>query len=410
MDTTRRAFVGMSAVALAAAKLANAGDAPALKLGVISDVHIDNTKEADFTFLVKAFEHFRDVHVDGVIIAGDIANLGAIDEFEAAMEAWRKVFPGDTLPDGAHVERLFIYGNHDCPPFKDDDTHVNVKNAKKRWPDNWKSHVISVDPAGAWKKLMGEDYAPIYAKKVKGYVFIGCHWGHEKDLGAFLSAHETELGLKGTKPFFYAQHPHPKGTVNSAHGSYAWGHDKGLSTEALSKYPNAVAFSGHSHYPLTNDQTIWQGAFTSLGTSSTSYAGWLNGRDDGEWSPATSPEPVPVAPRLGQACRQGLVMSVWPDRIVFERRDFIQDAPVGPDWVCPLPACVDEASRPYSFAASEARAKRPAFGADAKVTVEMRSGKNRKGKEGPIVAVKYPAARSNGPTGRPSCETRSQSG
>ena len=403
MDVKRRTFVKMSAAAslvAAANAVKAAAGAPALKLGVISDVHINNNKEADFTFLVKALEYFRAAHVDGVIIAGDIADLGAIEEFEAAMEAWKKVFPDDKLPDGSRVERLFIYGNHDCPPFDENGKHVNVKNAKKRWPDDWKSHVISHDPAGAWKRLMGEEYAPIYAKKVKGYVFIGCHWGHEKDLGAFLSAHEAELGLKGTKPFFYAQHPHPKDTVNSAHGSFAWGHDRGLSTAALAKYPNAVAFSGHSHYPLTNDQTIWQGAFTSLGTSSTSYAGWLNGRDDGEWSPATSPEPVPVAPRLGQACRQGLVMSVWPDRIVFERRDFIQDAPVGPDWVCPLPACLDDASRPYSFAASEARAKKPEFAAGAKVTVEMRTGKNRKGKEGPILAVKYPAARSSGPTGR----------
>ena len=86
--------------------------------------------------------------------------------------------------------------------------------------------------------------------------------------------------------------------------------------------------------------------------------------------------------------------------VEIERRDFIQDAAVGPDWVCPLPACVDDASRPYSFAASEARAKTPAFATDAVPVLEMRTGKNRKKKEGPILAVKYPAARSDGPAGR----------
>ena len=403
MKTTRRSFFRLSAAATfatAGGRLTAAAGAPPLKLGIISDVHINDTEEADFRFLVKALEHFRDAHVDGVIIPGDIADLGAIEEFEAALEAWKRVFPGNRLPDGSPVERLFIYGNHDCPPFSEDGNHVNVKSAKKRWPEDWKSHVISADPAGAWKRLMGEDYAPIYARKVKGYVFIGCHWGHEKELGAFLEANEAKLGLRGPKPFFYAQHPHPRDTVNSAHGSYSWGRDAGLSTAALAKYPNAVAFSGHSHYPLTNDQTIWQGAFTSVGCSSTSYAGWLNGRDDGEWSPDECPEPVPVAARLRQQCRQGMVLNVWPDRMIFERRDFVQDAPLGPDWVCPLPACVDDASRPYSFAASEARAETPSFVAGAVPTVEMRMGKNRKGKEGPILAVKYPAARSNGPTGR----------
>ena len=403
MATTRRSFFKLSTAATFATISGNAAVSagkPSLKIGIISDVHISDKKKSDFEFLVKALEYFRSEHVDGVIIPGDIADLGTIEEFEMAMEAWKKVFPNDKLPDGSRVERIFIYGNHDCPPFNENGKHITVRNAKKRWTEDWKRHLISYDPFGAWKKLMGEDFAPIYTKTVKGYVFIGCHWGHEKDIGAFLEANEAKLDLKGSKPFFYAQHPHPKDTVNSGRDSCAWGQDRGLSTAALAKYPNAVVFSGHSHYPLTNDQTIWQGSFTSVGCSSTSYAGWLNGRDNGEWSPSASPEPVPVASRLKQPCRQGLVMSVWTDRIVFERHDFVQEASIGPDWVCPLPACVDDASRPYSFAASEARSKTPAFALDAKVSFEVRNGKNRKGKEGSILAVKYPAARSTGTFGR----------
>ena len=50
MDVKRRMFVKMSAAASLAATgvraFAEAG-APALKLGVISDVHINNNKEAD---------------------------------------------------------------------------------------------------------------------------------------------------------------------------------------------------------------------------------------------------------------------------------------------------------------------------------------------------------------------------
>ena len=48
----------------------------------------------------------------------------------------------------------------------------------------------------------------------------------------------------------------------------AWGHDKGIATKTLSNYPNAIAFSGHSHYSLTDERSIWQGAFTSIGQSS----------------------------------------------------------------------------------------------------------------------------------------------
>lgn len=393
---TRRTFISLAATSTASAALAAPAAAPQLKLGLMSDVHIQDTKNHELGTFTETLKYFRDQHVDGVVISGDIANLGQIDQFELAMDAWRKVFPNDQLPDGSPVARLFIYGNHDKPHVQHNDAA-----AQKKWPVDWKNHLISTDPAAAWKKLMGtDDYAPIYAKTVKGFVFIGCHWGHEGELAKFLAENEAKLGLKGTKPFFYAQHPHPLGTVNSAHGSFSWGQDNGRATAALSKYPNAVAFSGHSHYPLTNDQTIWQGEFTSVGCSSTSYAGFLNGRDDGEWQMGLKPEPVPVAPRLSIDCRQCLVLTVWPDRMVFERRDLVQNKALGPDWVCPLPACVDDASRPYSFAASEARAKIPQFAAGAKVTLEKRKGKDRVGREGEIVAVKFPSARSNGPTGR----------
>jgi hypothetical protein len=66
-------------------------------------------------------------------------------------------------------------------------------------------------------------------------------------------------------PFFYVQHPHLKDTC---YGPWAWGHDAGITTKTLSAYPNAIAFSGHSHYSLTDERTIWQGAFTSVGTGS----------------------------------------------------------------------------------------------------------------------------------------------
>ena len=404
MTHDRRTFIKGTlgtAVLAAGGRLVRAADAaaPNVRLGIVSDIHIDTAKKKDLPSFVQALEKFRDAQVDGVILSGDMADYGRVDQLQMVADAWFGVFPDDRLPNGSKVERLFIYGNHDNPGFNKG-KHFGETAARRLWPDGdeWKRHMISTDPAGAWKTCFKEDFAPIYAKTVKGHVFIGCHWGNEKNLDAFLKANETKLGLKGPRPFFYAQHPHPKDTVNSARGAYSWGRDAGLSTAALSRYPNAVAFSGHSHYPLSNDTTIWQGSFTSVGGGSTSYAGWLNGRDDGEWGDGA--EPVPVAPRLGQPCRHALLLSVWDDRMVFERLDLEQKAKLGADWVCPLPACVDAASRPYAFEAAEARAKTPEFPAKSMPKAEMRTGKDRRGKEGPILALVYPAARSSGPYGR----------
>jgi hypothetical protein len=44
-------------------------------------------------------------------------------------------------------------------------------------------------------------------------------------------------------------------------------------TKVLEKYPQVVDFSGHTHRPLSDPRTIWQGTFTALNTGSLAYLG-----------------------------------------------------------------------------------------------------------------------------------------
>ena len=69
-----------------------------------------------------------------------------------------------------------------------------------------------------------------------------------------------------TKPIFVMQHEHIQGTV---YGSDAWYVSE--LTDVLCKYPQVVDFSGHSHYPLSDPRSIWQGTFTALGTGTMHY-------------------------------------------------------------------------------------------------------------------------------------------
>ena len=66
----------------------------------------------------ETLEWFRDQGVDGVTISGDLADCGFVEELEEVGRVWRSVFPDDKAPDGRHVERLFVYGNHDWEGFK----------------------------------------------------------------------------------------------------------------------------------------------------------------------------------------------------------------------------------------------------------------------------------------------------
>ena len=77
----------------------------------MSDIHIFNEKQVPV--FERALEFFRDRKADGVIIAGDMADRGLVDQLELVGKAWFKVFPENRRPDGQPIEKLFVYGNHD---------------------------------------------------------------------------------------------------------------------------------------------------------------------------------------------------------------------------------------------------------------------------------------------------------
>ena len=84
-----------------------ASGTPNLRFGVVSDIHITKVGEGEnmeawgnnLTFR-HTLEWFRDQNVDAVMIAGDMADNGMVEQMEAVAQAWYAVFPGDRYPDG----------------------------------------------------------------------------------------------------------------------------------------------------------------------------------------------------------------------------------------------------------------------------------------------------------------------
>ena len=121
-DLSRRTFLGglMGSVAIAGCRSASvfSDSLPRLRLGLLSDLHLcaedgDFNKFGDAGTFISALAWFRDQGVDGVVIAGDMADNGMIAQLQKVADAWKVVFPGDRAPDGRRVEKLFVYGNHD---------------------------------------------------------------------------------------------------------------------------------------------------------------------------------------------------------------------------------------------------------------------------------------------------------
>lgn len=357
---SRRSFLGgaLSFGALAGCNVFRApagvmaGDGARLVLGVISDIHIDAAKGdfkkfGDTEQFEKTLRWFDEQGVDGVVLAGDMADNGMMNQLERVGEAWFRVFPdGTSRRDGRPVEQLFVYGNHDL-----EGQHYDKFGDRYFEKTSFEAAQICRDPAAAWKQVFREKYAPIWLKTVKGYQFVGAHWDSWSGVPAVEDWFRNNAGrIDRTKPFFFIQHCHPRGTV---YGDEAWGADKGYATRALSAFPNAVAFTGHSHESLTDERSVWQGDFTSIGTASLRYGGHVNQYEQ----------------------RQGMLVSVYDDRIVLARRDFLHDESLGDDWVIPLP-CGQK--KPYDFAARKAAGIPPKFGRFARLSSQLIKGKGWK--------------------------------
>ena len=352
-----------------------------LRFGVLSDIHVrenggkDRCYGGDATYLRKALEYFRAQDVDAVMIAGDLTDGGRASELKEIAAVWFDVFP-----EGCGVEKLFVSGNHDWWGMK------GVARMKALWEESWR-----------------EPYESLWHKTVKGYHFLGQHWeNYEPCTGAPFDGLGPWLErngdlVRGRRPFFYVQHPHPKDTC---FGEHAWGHDAGNVTAALSAFPNAVAFSGHSHNSHLDERSIWQGSFTSVNTASLRYGGCPDNSVSGRGCENGLKGDGKLMPRYDSfSTKSGLLVVVSDREIVYSRRDFQHDRPLGPDWVQPLPAIEN---RVFGFAERAGKERPPEFAPEAKVFVRKVAVRPRKVLKdvGPadVVAleIRFPAANAGG--------------
>ena len=381
---SRRNFIGGALCFGAAYPLvgAAASDGANLVIGIVSDPH--TTSPANLEYFRKALMYFRERGVDAVAIPGDFGNIAEHGELLRAASAWFDVFPDDRMPDGRRIERFFVTGNHDEDGWR-------YANAKYRFRGaSPEKKAFAFNRQAFWREAWHEDYAPMFTKEIKGYRFIGRNWLPGKDYSknpapGWLRAH-MDL-LPKDRPFFYLQHEALTGATRHAlagqiiKGKVWDGADDGVVASFLAEYPNCIGLTGHTHNPLSFDTGIWQGAFTTVDCGTTcswpfTAPGHENGHPNGR--------EMPMIDRRTE--RHALVMSVFDDRIVFERRCLLNDEPLGADWVVPF-----EGGRPYTDAGRNAAEAVPEFASAAKATVRREIGPDAKGVRHEQIVVTFPS-------------------
>ena len=394
---SRRAFFGHATAAslLAAAgclPVKDGGNEPKLRVGVLSDIHLLLQRDSMHSdvYFEKALRWYDAQKADAVLLCGDIADCGLVSELEYAAEIWHRVFPGGMRSDGQPITQLFHFGDHDYAGYAH--KYPWAKTSSKD-PDAPNHALVNEDVVAIWDRLFHEKWEPIQVKEVKGYKFVLAHHPHNMEKGTVIPGLAEALAAAKpdpTKPFFYSMHRPVYGTLPELDA-------KSLAADpnhkALCKYPNVLAFFGHCHRNCADELNLWQGEYTAVHVPSTSYCCTRGGRENsfsgGNHADKKRPQ---LMDRVDcRTSNQAMFMTVYSDKIVLSRRDIRHDAPMGMDWVVPLPS-------PDGSCSAEARMglyAPPEFPEGAVAVVSERVGKNRAKKEMEQVVVTFPPAKSH---------------
>ncbi len=222
---------------------------PVVRFAVCSDVHLNGEEEQEeakrleklinFMYDYSAAQDYKGF--DALALAGDVATTG----YEKEYDIFNKIIAENLRSE---TEMLICTGNHEYIATRD---------------------VDASEGARLWEKKMGR---PLDTHAViNGYHFILASYCDDgKTFKAKLDWIDSQIreaiADTGDKPVFVFQHPAPFATV---YGSVNWG-DFDI-TKVLRKYPQVIDFSGHSHYPVNDPRSIWQGSYTALGCGTLSY-------------------------------------------------------------------------------------------------------------------------------------------
>ncbi|PEK71941.1 acid phosphatase [Bacillus pseudomycoides] len=294
---------------------------------VLSDVHIKNSGTDDTFRFQRALQQLNEVapRQDAFVVVGDFTDSGSTQQYDRFFQTYKQY-------GNQNATAMYTLGNHDY----------------------WNG-LLAHDAQKRFLKKTGME-SIYYHKVVKGYHFLVMSPENRVTHGYYSDTQINWLKQElvkakladPNKPIFVFLHQQIKGTV---YGSHEWGtNDSAKINEVLKEYPQAVTFSGHSHYPLDDPRSIHQKDFTSVGTSSVSYMEVESGKVQGNIPPGA------------ETLSQGLLVEVDDQKVTIHRRDFHTNSWTGEPWVVELPA------KKESFKYTEDRDKeKPTFSQDAKL-------------------------------------------
>lgn len=297
-----------------------------LRVAVISDLQLPDSKDKtthQYESFEKTLTMLKNKGMDVLIIGGDFTDLGTKD----AWSTYREIYD-NVMADSEQPIPVYIMGNHDY------------------WLDYFTKCGEIAAPAKMQRRFT--EYTgeyPYSHKVINGYHFI-C-WSSSD--GSYDKSYTNKDWIRAeldkavaddpSKPIFVISHLNP---MNTAYGSDEWGNED--INDVLKDYSQVISLSGHSHYSLIDERSIWQGSYTAFTTQSLDYIELEGGKFNGS---------IPVdaygnlTANVLPAC---LYMEIETDKVTISRLEANTGNTLKEPWVISAPFGSEESLSSYTDA------------------------------------------------------------
>ncbi|MFA5457963.1 MAG: metallophosphoesterase [Synergistaceae bacterium] len=255
-----------------------------LKTSVFADVQLTYKESGDgysansgstshaFLSLKNHFELCKEQDVDVIFMGGDIVNNAISKYYELYQETFESVYGTD---ESAYPEVIWLMGNHEWWDKDEHDTAqaVSLYNQYSR-----------IDTPNLVKQTSVKYYLdntvnlPTFYKVVNGVPFLAISGENcrseigevmQQEIATWLTEIEALPSVQNGGPIYVTYHLPLSFTMTHGRGSSA---ASAVLEELLSDYPQAVVFTGDTHYSGINERAISQADFTAINIGSSSYS------------------------------------------------------------------------------------------------------------------------------------------
>jgi len=257
---------------------------PKLKTAVFADIQLCYKERGDgfkanvgstahaYLALRNHFELCKEQGVDVIFMNGDITNEAVEKYYQLYEDTFEEVYGTD---ESQYPEIIWNMGNHEWWAYSGGDS-ADAVTMFKRYARIETPNLVAKSNVKYY--LNNSETLPTYYKVVNGVPFIAISGENSNGLVGNEMANEIAGWLEDISnlpsvqnggPIYVAYHYALSTTLTHGNGSLSY---CSVVEDLFRDYPQAIIFTGDTHYPGVNERTINQVNFTAINIGSSSYS------------------------------------------------------------------------------------------------------------------------------------------